>query len=294
MSTNGFKKSFLKTLLVVFLFLITLSAVSCGSKGPVADTSDLDIANFEYGFIEENDYEEGSTKIKDTQKSTQLSADTIYYCIMEFDIFARELNKGLSLVNIEVAFDNLDVANGTTEEATTGNVTEMTFTDAGTGKQRKVATHAYKIPPDPDEAKKIRLVVRIQPVSIGDSCKITINFQSQTAGEFEVYGNDGITKNLEVVRAQLTAPKIKVDRDRLRVTWDHVENADYYIIQFENQSIEYRDISADAYTGAELSFDLSEFSIYGIEYGAVKIIAASDNPNFAKSKDSNIEYDIFL
>ncbi len=295
----------IKRILTFVLAVLTLSAtllftVSCDDDSGDTDTerygegaSDIEIANFDYGFIEAENYDDRNTTIADTKRSTQLSADTVYYCMIEFDVAAKKLNDGTSLVNVLVKFDNLGVANGTTEEAGTGNATEIRFTDATTGTDSKVSTLAYKIPPDPDKPKKIKILIRMQPVSIGES-HISVAFESQLAGEFKVLGEDGFTKNLEVVRAQLEAPVITVDRETMRVKWTHVKNADYYIIFFNDKTITFTSVDEYTAVGSELSFDLFEFAGLGESYGDVKIQACNNSTNFIKSQYSNIEADVLL
>jgi hypothetical protein len=256
-------------------------------------TSDVEIANFDYGFIEEENYKDRETTIADTKRSTNLDVDTVYYCLMEFDVMARKLNDGTSLMNVLVKFDNLGVANGTTEEAGTGNMTEMTFTDAGTGTDSKISTLAYKIPSDPDKVKKIRILVRMLPVSIGES-HISVSFEPKEFGEFKILGDDGVTKNLNVVRVQIKAPEITVDRTNLKVKWTHVKHADYYIIFFEDKSINFSEVDQYTPVGAELEFDLSQFIDLGVTYGTVKIQACSNSSNFMKSSYSNTETDVII
>ena len=144
MFSSSLKKFLIRTVTVLSVLSMLFTAVACDNEDSPErygeGTSDVEIANFNYGFIEEENYKDRETTIADTVRSTNLNVDTIYYCLMEFDVIARELNDGTSLMNVLVKFDNLGVANGTTEEAGTGNMTEMTFTDAGTGSDSKIST----------------------------------------------------------------------------------------------------------------------------------------------------------
>lgn len=255
--------------------------------------SDIEITNTNYGFIDEETYNGGKTLITDTTKSTNLKADTVYYCLIEFDIVARELNDGTSLLNVIVKFDNLGVTNGTTEEAGTGNVTEMRFTDAVTGKDVKQATLGYKIPSDPSKPKTIKLLVRMEPVSKGQS-HISVSFEPAVKNEFKILGDDGITKNLEVESVKIEAPVIEVDRDKKEVTWNHVKYADYYIIYFGEAQINFDKVADNTPVGYKFTFDLSEFlEKTDIRKATVYISAYSDNDIFVGSL-SNIVYDVEL
>ncbi len=299
MISEKLKKTLIRALTLVAVLSMVFTAVACDKNEDEKPdrygegTSDVEIANFDYGFIEEENYNDRETTVADTKRSTELKVDTVYYCLMEFDVIARNLNDGTSLMNVLVKFDNLGVANGTTEEAGTGNMTEMTFTDAGTGTDSKVSTLAYKIPSDPDKSKKIKILVRMLPVSIGNS-HISVSFEPKEFGEFKILGDDGVTKNLEVVRVQLEAPVIEVDRESLKVKWNHVKHADYYLIFFGETEIKFTNFDAQ-YTaiGTRLEFDLSQFaSIVDYYVGTVKIQACSNSSNFMKSTHSNYEADV--
>ncbi len=292
------KKKCIRVFSVIMVLVMMLSMVSCdmtmSGEAVGEGLSDIEIANFDYGFIEAEKYNDRETTVADTKRSTELSVDTIYYCIIEFDVVARKLNDGTGLMNVLVKFDNLGVADGTTEEAGTGNVTEFRFTDAGTGADSKVSTLSYKIPSDPNSVKKIKILIRMLPVSIGES-HIFVSFAPNVEGDFNIIGDDGVTKNLNVVRAQIKAPVIQVDREKLQLTWNHVENADYYMIYFADQSIKFN-TGIDQYTsvGTVLSFNLSAFSEKGVEFGDVKVQACSNSTNFIKSSYSNIEANVQL
>ena len=298
MNANKCSKILTQVLMFIVSISIIISMVSCDKDEDSPErygegSSDVEIANFDYGFIEEGNYKDRETTIADTVRSTNLNVDTIYYCLMEFDVIARELNDGTSLMNVLVKFDNLGVANGTTEEAGTGNMTEMTFTDAGTGSDSKISTLAYKIPSDPDKVKKIRILVRMLPVSIGES-HISVSFEPKEYGEFKILGDDGVTKNLNVVRVQIEAPTITVDKNALKVKWTHVKHADYYLIFFEDKNIKFEGIDQYTPVGAELEFDLTRFIDLGARVGTVKIQACSNSSNFMKSSYSNTVTDVIL
>ena len=300
MITGKLKRALLIVLALASVFSTMLFSVSCNKDGDVdtpdkygEGTSDIEIANFDYGFIEEENYKDRETTVADTKRSTELKVDTVYYCLMEFDVVAKKLNDGTSLMNVLVKFDNLGVANGTTEEAGTGHATDMVFTDAGTGTDSKVSTLSYKIPSDPDKTKKIKILIRMLPVSIGES-HISVSFEPSVQGEFKILGDDGVTKNLEVVRVQIEAPVITVDRNSLKVKWNHVKHADYYIIHFDNKTIDFKGVDQYTPVGATLEFDLSEFIEYNVTFGTVKIQACSNSNNFMKSSYSNQETDVSI
>ena len=295
MKSRNFRKVLIRAVTLIAVLSMLFTAVSCDKNNEKPDrygegTSDVEIANFDYGFIEEENYKDRETLLSDTKRSLPIKVDTVYYCMMEFDVTARELNDGTSLMNVLVKFDNLGVANGTTEEAGTGNATEMIFTDAGTGTDSKVSTLAYKIPSDPDKTKKIKILVRLLPVTKGES-HISVSFESAEYGEFKILGEDGFTKNLEVERVQIEAPVITVDRTNLKVKWNHVKHADYYLVYLEDKSIE---VPVDQYTpiGGEVSLDLSRFIDLGVTFGAVKVQACTRSDNFLKSTYSNTESDV--
>ena len=297
MKSRNFRKVLIRAVTLIAVLSMIFTAVSCDKNNEKPDrygegTSDVEIDHFEYGFIEEDNYKDRETTIAETKRSLDIKVDTVYYCMMEFNVSARNLNDGTSLMNVLVKFDNLGVANGTTEEAGTGNATEMIFTDAGTGTDSKISTLAYKIPPDPDKPKTIRILVRLVPVTVGES-HISVSFEPAEYGEFKILGEDGFTKNLEVKRVQIEAPVITVDRANLKVKWNHVKHADFYVVYFENKSIEFVDVDPQ-YTpvGTELSFDLSQFIDLGVTYGTVKVQACTKSDNFLKSSHSNAETDV--
>ena len=301
MISEKLKKTLIRVLTLAVVLSTVFAAVGCDKDDEDIPerfgegTSDVEIAHFDYGFIEEENYKDRETTVADTTKNQKLKVDTVYYCLMEFDVIARNLNDGTSLMNVLVKFDNLGVANGTTEEAGTGNMTEMTFTDAGTGTDSKISTLAYKIPSDPDKSKKIKILVRMLPVSIGES-HISVSFEPKEFGEFKVLGDDGVTKNLTVERVKIEAPVIEVDRESLKVKWKHVKHADYYVIYFGEKSIKLTDFDAQ-YTsvGTALEFDLSQFaSIVDYNVGTVKIQACSNSTNFQRSDFSNQETGVYI
>ncbi len=260
----------------------------------IPSASEVEIANFDYGFIEEESYEYGETTMADTKRSTEIKVDTVYYCLIEFDIIARDINDGTGLMNILIKFDNLGVANGTVVDVGGGIITEMFFADSGTGTDSKVSTLAYKIPSDPDKSKKIKILVRMLPVSIGSS-HISVSFEPKETEAFRVLGDAGVTKNLSVVRVQLEAPVIEVDRDNLKVKWSHVKYADYYIIYFADKSINFTGVDQYTPVGAELEFDLSQFaSIVDYYVGTVMIQACSNSSNFMKSSYSNTVTEVII
>ncbi len=298
MITKKIKKTLVRAVTLIAVLSMVFTAVSCDKDDEKPErygegASDIEIIDFAYGFIEETNYKDRETTVADTNDSLiKLRVDTVYYCLIEFDVIARELNAGTSLLNVLVKFDNLGVINGSTEEAGTGNYTEMVFTDAGTGTDSKVTTLAYKIPSDPDKLKTIKILVRMKPISIGDS-HISVSFEAKEYGEFKVLGADGVTKNFEVVRAALDAPVITVDQNKVR--WNHVKNAEYYTIYFgDNADIRF-DVEENTSAGDELEFSLSRFFIeYGVNFGKVRIQAnPGNNTNFSPS-NSNVVYDVTI
>ena len=292
------KKILIRAVTLIAVLSMLFTAVACDEQNPGENpdtperygegTSDVEIENFVHGFIEADAYHAQETTIADTKSNMEFKVDTVYYCFMEFEIVARNLNDGTSLMDVLVRFDNLAVADGTTEEAGTGNATDMIFTDAATGTNSKETTLVYKIPSDPDKVKKIKILVRIQPVTVGQS-HISVSFNSTVDGEFKILGEsaDGFTKNLTIDRVQIEAPVITVDKEALKVQWKHVKHADYYLIYLDNKSIKFEGVDKYTGVGSDLEFDLTQFVELDMRYGTVKVQACSNSDNFMKSTYSN-------
>ena len=298
MITGKVKNSLIRAVTLIAVLSMVFTMVACNKDNEESPerygegTSDVEISGFDYGFIEEANYEDRVTTVADTKRSLPLRVDTVYFCMIEFDVIARDLNDGTSLLDILIKFDNLGVTEGTTEEAGTGNTTEIKFKNAETGTESKISTLSYKIPSDPDKSKKIKILVRMIPMSVGES-HISVSFESNEANEFKVLGDDGVTKNIKIDRVALETPVITVEQNKVK--WKHVKNAAYYTIYFGEEQMNF-EVPSNTSVGTDIEFNLSKFLIeLGVDFGEVKVEAnPGGNTNFSKSALSNIVYDVTI
>ena len=225
-----------------------LCFTSCDGKD---GSSDIHISDPVFGFISEENYDPENFDMSSAKNLTSLNVDTSYYLFISFDITAIKDNDGQSLLNLEITFDSLDIMDGTIEDVSTGNVQDMTFKDAATGKAGKTTTSTFKIPADSSEPKTIKMIVKLLPMNLGES-HIIIGFKYD-AEDHKIQGSDGHTKNLEIKQVKIPTPELSVTNSGL-LYWKNVKNADYYLI-YENGT------PVKDSTGKEIRIDAAGYDV---------------------------------
>lgn len=247
--------------LTVFLSLVLLCLClpSCDSSSATPSvangkgSSDIIISEPQFGFVSEEEYDPGASEIDTSHKWTSLDVDTSYFLFLTFDITAARNNDGQSIMDLKITFDSLDVMDGTIEDVSTGNIVSMTFTDSETQKEGRTTTASFKIPAFSAEPKKIEMIVKLRPISVGES-HILISYDYDTPANNKILGSDGYTKNLQINAVQIETPVLSVD-DMGLLSWNHVKNADYYKLYENGNPVK------DPLTGEELTIDSEGYAV---------------------------------
>jgi hypothetical protein len=282
-----------KLLLILLTVLLVCSATACGNGmtkgGSATGSSDITVSDPVFGFISEAEYDPATSVIDTSKKWTALDVDASYYLFLSFDVTAARDNDGQSLLDLNITFDALNVMDGTIEDVSTGMIESLVFTDAVTGNVGKTTTASFKIPSLSSEPKKIEMIVKLRPVDVGES-HIMIGYDYDPEGEYKILGSDGYTKNLKINEVQIEAPVLTVT-DPGVLSWNHVKNAEYYMIyDANNQAIknfkgEEIVISAEGFSvGAQMTCNLVG-NIFGLNF--LQIRAYSSNKNIVESNFSN-------
>ena len=267
--------------------------IGCGEKtagGSAKGSSDIEISDPEFAFVKAEDYNPETFNINNAAKWTTLDVDTEYYLFLTFNVTARRDNDGQSLLDVDFTFDALNIMTGTMEDAATGMIEEMTFTDAQTGNVGKKTTVSFKIPSLSTEPKKINVLVSLKPVTVGES-HIIIGYRYNTTEDYHLLGSDGYTKNLKIKAVQIETPALNVS-ELGALTWKNVKNADYYCIYEAGSQNPLTDFLGEVIyiqttgvsVGGDLYYNIGEF-ISG--YHVLVIKAFSNNPNILDSNNSN-------
>lgn len=287
-------KNFMRMIAMLLAALLMCSLVACEDNGITAGgsatgSSDITVSEPVFGFISEAEYDPATSVIDTSKKWTALDVDTSYYLFLSFDVTAARNNDGQSLLNLNITFDALNVMDGTIEDVSTGMVSSLTFTDAATGNVGKTTTASFKIPALSAEPKTIEMIVQLRPVDVGES-HIIIGYDYDQNGEYKILGSDGYTKNLKINQVQIDAPTLTVTEPAGMLAWNHVKNAEYYMIYVDNEPVLDNSnkeivVSAEGYSvGAEMQFNIRPY-VYG--YLSVTIRAYSTNENILASNHSN-------
>ena len=281
-------KTALLTLLIVLLVCCTTACRNTTKGGSATGSSDITVSDPVFGFISEDDYDPTTSKIDTTQKWTSLDVDTSYYLFLSFDITAARNNDGQSLLDLNITFDSLNVMDGTVEDVSTGMIESLVFTDAVTGNIGKTTTVSFNITALSTEPKKIEMIVKIRPIDVGES-HIIIGYDYDPDEEYKILGSDGYTKNLKINEVQIDSSVLSVVEPGF-LSWNHVKNAEYYMIYENNQPIqnfmgEDIVIPAEGYAvGIEIVYSLTG-QIFG--FHNLQIRAYSSNKNIIPSNYSN-------
>jgi hypothetical protein len=211
--------------------------------------------------------------------------DQAYFLFISFDITAARNNDGQSLIDINITFDSLNIMEGVIEDVNTGIIENMIFTDANTGNIGKTTTASFKIPASSADPKKIEMIVKLRPISVGES-HILISYDYDTPTNNKILGSDGYTKNLKINAVQIETPVLSVD-DMGLLSWNHVKNADYYKLYENGNPVkdpltgEELEISAEGYAvGSEIRYSIAN---YVVGFHTFTLRAYSRN-----TKDGNI------
>lgn len=266
------------------------SGGSSSSSGSKVETSDVDIENYDYGFMKAEDYDPNATTIADTQKYTSLDAGTDYYFILQFDIASRVDNKGTSLLTVEIELDDIDVMTGTIAESN-GVSIPMEFVDAATGKNVLSYTTDFKIPDMADTPKTVYIIMELIPVTTGQSHI----YLKLSADDFEIYGNDGFTKDLTINAVQLEAPVAIWTENTGTLSWNQIKYAEYYLLYVDDEvltdssgNIVRIDVDSNIAVGGEVLYTRLYYYISG--YHSVRVQACSTKAIFTASSYSNVVY----
>lgn len=227
-------KKICSILLCILTLCFTFSACESGATagGSASGSSDIEISDPVFGFVRAADYDPETFDIDSASKWTDLELDEEYYLFLTLNVAARRDNDGQSLLSVKVTFDSLNILNGTMEDVGSGLIEEMIFynadADAGTGNMGKTTTVSFKIPSLSAEPKTINMIVRLQPVQVGQS-HIIIGYDYDAPSEYRLLGSDGHTKNLQIKAVKIEAPVLTLT-ELGSLAWKHVKNADYYQI----------------------------------------------------------------
>ena len=283
-----------KLLLLGFILCTVMALFSACDNNTERPTnpSDIDISDPLFGFVKEEEYDKDNFNINTAAKWTTLDADTDYYLFLTFDVTARQDNRGTDLLHVNIKFDALNVLNGTMEDVSTGELVEMPITDSNTGNPGKVTTVSFKIPSLSAKPKTINMIIRLKPISIGES-HILISYDYDAPEGYKLLGSDGYTKNLKIEAVKIATPVLEVNNMGWLI-WNHVKNADYYCVYVAGSSEPMTDylgntivIPAERVTaGSPMSYNIAgNADIIG--YNMLVIRGFSNNPNILESDNSN-------
>lgn len=281
--------------LFLFLFLI-LILTGCNNEtgetkgGSATGSSDIEISEPDFAFVKAENYDPENFDVTKAAKWTNLDVDTEYYLFLKLQIKSRRDNDGQSLLDVNFTFDALNVLEGTMEDAATGLMEEMTFTDAQTGNIAKKTTISFKIPSLSAEPKEINCIVSLKPVTVGES-HIIIAYNYNTSEDYHILGSDGYTKNLKIKSVQIETPELTVS-DLGALKWKNVKNADYYCIYEAGSQSPLEDFYGEVIivqsegisVGGDMFYNIGEF-LSG--YHVIVVKAFSKNVNIKESNYSN-------
>ena len=290
----------IKRFLIVLVLSLTIFLYGCDQDngqtkgGSATGSSDIEITDPDFAFVKAEEYDPTTFDVSKAARWTSLDVDSDYYLFLSFQVKSRRDNDGQSLLDVNFTFDALNIMEGTMEDAATGMIEEMTFTDAQTGNIGKKTTVSFKIPSLSNEPKNINVIVSLRPVTVGES-HIIIGYNYNTSEQYHILGSDGYTKNLRIKAVQIDPPTVTVT-ELGSLKWTHVKNADYYCIYYAGHSDPITDYEGNVIkvssegvkVGGELIYNIGEF-VYG--YNTLIIRAFSNNPNILSSNYSNsVEY----
>ena len=262
------KKMFKSFIVALTFALIACSFAGCTSSGA---PSAVEVSDPIYGFIEADKYIPNTTTMEDATNGTRLQVDTEYFAMIEFDVTSHSDNDGQSLLNVVITFDNLDAMDGTMEEVSTGIVTELTVTDAPTGKNIKTTDLRFKVPSRSSKPKKIGIVVRLKPLNVEES-HIKFTFEAEKNADnvemFDITGSSGFTRNIKIEQVQLETPEMRYEESYRVLYIKNVKNADYYCLYEAATSDPLKDIngnviyirSEDFGVGSEIPYPVSNLT----------------------------------
>lgn len=225
-----------KPFLIIATAICYMVAVFAGCSnttkgGSAKGSTDIHMSDPAFGFISAEIYDSASEEKSFTKdmlsKRTVLNADTEYCLFINFTLTSARNNDGQSLLKVIFTFDALNVMNGTIEDVSTGYIEDMTFQDAQTGNIGKTTTLSFKVPPLSAEPKYIEMIVRLKPVTVGES-HIMFGYEYDAGGAYKVLGTDGKTTNLKIQKVKIDTPVLEYDDTLGVISWTHVKNADYY------------------------------------------------------------------
>ena len=280
------------TLTILLVVLFVCNIVACGNGttkgGSATGSSDITVSDPVFGFISEEEYDPDTSVIDTSKKWTALDVDTSYYLFLSFEVTAARDNDGQSLLDLNITFDALNVMDGTIQDVSTGMSESLVFTDAVTGNVGKTTTSSFKIPARSSQPKKIEMLVKLRPVDVGES-HIVIGYDYDENGQYKILGSDGYTKNLKINQVKIQPTTLSVI-DPGVLSWNHVKNAEYYMIYENNQPV--KDFKGDdiiiqteGYSvGSQMRFSLTG-QIFG--FHNLQIRAYNTNENILPSDFSN-------
>ena len=290
--------------LTLFLALIfaTVCFAACDNGltkgGSARGASDIDIGQEKFVFIKAEDYDAETFDIETAHKWTDLDVDIEYYLILTVDVTSVRDNDGQSMLNVNITFDELDIMEGTIEEAGTGHFDEMTFTNAKTGKIGKTSKVSFKISPRSAEPKTINMIIRLKPVKAGEGSHIIIGYDFEpstsagSADDYKMTGGDGQIKYLKVNAVQIAAPVLETSLGGY-ISWNHVKNADYYMVYEVGKDTPIRDLKRNEIQIPAASYSVGDPIMYNIgewivaPFAMLHIRAFSNNSNILPSSYSN-------
>ena len=277
-------------LILIFSLFLFYSDNGQTKGGSATGSSDIEITDPDFAFVEAEKYDPETFDVTKAAKWTNLDVDTEYYLFLSFQVKARRDNDGQSLLDVNITFDALNILQGKIEDAATGMMEEMTFSDAQTGNVGKKTTISFKIPSLSAEPKNINCIVKLRPVTVGES-HIIIGYDYKTSEDYHILGSDGYTKNLKIKAVQITPPTLAVS-DLGALTWNHVKNADYYCIFEAGSQVPLTDWMGETIyiqatgtaVGGQMFYNIGE---YLSGYHVLVIRAYSNNENINDSNYSN-------
>lgn len=284
---------------VLCLFIAIFAGCSNTTKGGSAKGStDIYMSDPAFGFISAEIYDHATEENPFTKdmltKRTVLNADTEYCLFINFTLTSAKNNDGQSILDVIFTFDALNVMNGTMEDVSTGEIVEMTFVDAATGNMGKTTRLSFKVPPLSSEPKDIEMIVRLKPVTVGES-HIIFGYEYNAGGDYKVLGTDGKTTNLKIQKVKIDTPKLEYDDTLAIISWTHVKNADYYcfyetgysdpILGFLSDDPYYFDASNNS-VGSSLAISIEYLDLSRGTH-LISIKAMSNNSNNVDNSDNS-------
>lgn len=235
-------KKTVKTVLSVLLALaIALCAVACGPSLDDEKTgTDVDISEPDYGFVAQENFNPKAEDLLEgtkTETEMKLEVGTTYYLIIVFTLTPRQDNEGQSYFKTTAKFDNLDVLDATMQQASTSSTSVEVEHDMLEDKVTRNVQASFKISSSTEEVKKYTMIVRMVPNKVSEKSGVQLKIDFSLDGGYKIWGADGFTRSLDVIKGTLETPEIEYDALDWAIKWKHVKNASYYQVYDKDEKV---------------------------------------------------------